>query len=227
MSDWYEQYSAALDQRDAREQAHKAYIDACMFLQHVRCGYCTNREHSDTKLADRTAGLEAREATPVQLPASPAPSTKAVERTGTPTRSKTAPPQEPESSPIDALSRIRADLATTQKARSALQAQVEELSASLKTLQLQSRTSATQIAQLTRQKTDVERRLRDRDEELRGKTKLAEDAQDEMVALGLQLNISEQKAEKLKVENEDLVQRWMKRMGEEAEKVNRDSNWGS
>ena len=67
--------------------------------------------------------------------------------------------------------------------------------------------------------------MRDRDEELRGKTKLAEDAQDEMVALGLQLNISEQKAEKLKVENEDLVQRWMKRMGEEAEKVNRDSKW--
>ena len=72
---------------------------------------------------------------------------------------------------------------------------------------------------------DVERRLRDRNEELRGKTKLAEDAQDEMVALGLQLNISEQKAEKLKVENEELVQRWMKRMGEEAEKVNRDSKW--
>lgn len=67
--------------------------------------------------------------------------------------------------------------------------------------------------------------MRDRDEELRGKTKLAEDAQDEMVALGLQLNISEQKADKLKAENEELVQRWMKRMGEEAERVNRDSKW--
>ena len=148
-----------------------------------------------------------------------------MERTSTPTRSKTAPPQEPESSPVDALTRIRADLAITQKARSTLQAQVDELSSSLKTLHLQNKSSATQIAQLTRQKMDVERRLRDRDEELRGKTKLAEDAQDEMVALGLQLNISEQKAEKLKVENEELVQRWMKRMGEEAEKVNRDSKW--
>lgn len=29
MSDWIEQYSAALTERDAREQAHKAYIDAC------------------------------------------------------------------------------------------------------------------------------------------------------------------------------------------------------
>ena len=30
MSDWLDQYSAALDERDAREQAHKQYIDACM-----------------------------------------------------------------------------------------------------------------------------------------------------------------------------------------------------
>ena len=29
MSDWIEQYSAALDVRDAREQAQKPVIDAC------------------------------------------------------------------------------------------------------------------------------------------------------------------------------------------------------
>lgn len=29
MTDWLEQYSAALDVRDAREKAHKPYIDAC------------------------------------------------------------------------------------------------------------------------------------------------------------------------------------------------------
>ena len=63
------------------------------------------------------------------------------------------------------------------------------------------------------------------DEELRGKTKLAEDAQDEMVAMGVQLNIAEEKSEKLTKENRELVERWMKRMGEEADRVNRDSNW--
>lgn len=31
MGDWIDQYSAALDARDAREQAHKSYIDACKF----------------------------------------------------------------------------------------------------------------------------------------------------------------------------------------------------
>lgn len=33
MTDWLSQYSAALDERDAREQAHKPYIDACTFEQ--------------------------------------------------------------------------------------------------------------------------------------------------------------------------------------------------
>lgn len=52
-----------------------------------------------------------------------------------------------------------------------------------------------------------------------------EQAQDEMVALGLQLNVAEEQKEKLSRENKELVDRWMKRMGEEAERVNRDSRW--
>lgn len=85
--------------------------------------------------------------------------------------------------------------------------------------------SQTQITALSKQKLDAERKLRDRDEELRGKSKLVEQAQDEMVALGLQLNLAEQRSEKLERENKELVERWMKRMGEEAERVNRDSRW--
>ena len=78
---------------------------------------------------------------------------------------------------------------------------------------------------MSRQKAEVERKLRDRDEELKGKGRLVEQAQDEMVALGLQLNVAEEQKEKLSRENEELVDRWMKRMGEEAERVNRDSRW--
>lgn len=55
---------------------------------------------------------------------------------------------------------------------------------------------------------------------------MVEGVQDEMVGLNLQLNMAEQKAEKLKGENEELVRRWMKRMGEEAEKMNEESRWG-
>lgn len=102
---------------------------------------------------------------------------------------------------------------------------MEELTASLNSVQTQSKTSTAQIAQLSRQKADGERKLRDRDEELRGKSKLVEEAQDEMVALGLQLNMAEERSEKLVKENKELVDRWMKRMGEEADRVNRDSKW--
>lgn len=123
------------------------------------------------------------------------------------------------------LSRLRTDLATTQKARSTLQAQVDELTTSLSALQADKETSTSQITLLTRQKTEAERKLRDRDEELRGKSRLVEQAQDEMVALGLQLNMAEQRSEKLTKENKDLVDRWMKRMGEEAEQMNLESKW--
>lgn len=71
----------------------------------------------------------------------------------------------------------------------------------------------------------MERKLRDRDEELRGKSRLVEQAQDEMVSLGLQLNMAEERKEQLTKENKELVDRWMARMGEEADRVNRDSRW--
>lgn len=51
------------------------------------------------------------------------------------------------------------------------------------------------------------------------------EAQDEMVALGLQLNMSEKKAERLEKDNRELTERWMRRKGEEAERMNRDSRW--
>lgn len=71
----------------------------------------------------------------------------------------------------------------------------------------------------------MERKLKDREEEIRLKSKLVEQAQDEQVALGLQLNMAEARSGKLEKENKELVDRWMIRMGEEAERVNRDSKW--
>jgi hypothetical protein len=44
--------------------------------------------------------------------------------------------------------------------------------------------------------------------------------QDELIALNLQLNIAEQQRDKIKKENKDLVDRWMRRMGQEAEAMN-------
>jgi len=176
----------------------------------------------DTALADRTA----------QLLRQPQPSTTAVhpdaqsqtlpshERNSTATKGK-----EHERNPSELLTTLRADLATTQKARSTLQTQLTDLTAELSAVSIQQRSSQNQVTALTKQVLETERKLQDRDEELRGKSKMVEQAQDEMVALELQFNLAEQRSEKLEKENKELVERWMKRMGEEAERVNRDSRW--
>ncbi|PIB00207.1 Autophagy protein 16 [Cercospora beticola] len=201
---WIEQYSAALDARDAREQAHKPYIDAY------------------TRLADRTAAQSKASALSSSTPASPA----LPDRTATPTKGRAATKSPvPEGQAAELLATLRTDLANTQRARSSLQAQVTELNTSLSQLQASHKDSTAQITSLTKQKLDVERKLRDREEEIRGKAKLVEEAQDEMVSLQLQLNMAEQRSEKLEKENKELVERWMRRMGEEAEKANRDSGW--
>ena len=65
----------------------------------------------------------------------------------------------------------------------------------------------------------------DRDDEVRQKQRLVENVHDEMAALNLELNMAEQRAERVKGENDMLVKRWMDKMGEEAEKMNKDSQW--
>jgi hypothetical protein len=44
--------------------------------------------------------------------------------------------------------------------------------------------------------------------------------QDEVMSLTLQLNMSEQNAKRLRVENKDLIDRWMARKGREADEMN-------
>ncbi|KAH9812897.1 Autophagy protein 16, partial [Teratosphaeria destructans] len=99
------------------------------------------------------------------------------------------------------------------------------LTAALDALRTQHHTATAQVTSLVRQKTEVERKLRDREDELRGKARLVTEAQDEMVALGLQLHMAEQRADALTTENEDLVARWMRRMADEADRMNTDSRW--
>ncbi|KAF7194390.1 Autophagy protein 16 [Pseudocercospora fuligena] len=204
MSDWIEQYSAALDARDAREQAHKPYIDAY------------------TRVADRAAAARQEYEASSKKPSSPLPldRTATASKRGFITRS---PP--PTQDPSDALAALRTDLANTQRARATLQTQVTDLTSQLSTLQASEKRSASQIAALQKQKLDVERKLRDREEEIKGKSKIVEEAQDEMVSLQLQLNIAERRREEVEAENKDLVERWMKRMESEVERVNRGSGW--
>ena len=113
----------------------------------------------------------------------------------------------------------------TQRTRGELEAQLNTLSAELSTLKISDTQQKQRIEQLEKMRTALERRGRDKAEELKGKGRLVEEVHDEMVALNLQLNMAEQEKEKLRKENDELTRRWMKKMEEEAKKMNERSGW--
>lgn len=122
---------------------------------------------------------------------------------------------------------------------SRLQNIVEELDQ----LKIRSSLDIKRISDLTKERLMLTTGMRDRDEELRGKAKLLEvrphgllsgitrsliclqDLHDETVSLTLQLNMAEEQSQKLRRENVELVERWMKRMGQEADAMNEDSRF--
>lgn len=120
---------------------------------------------------------------------------------------------------------MRSDLAATQRTRSELETRLNTATTELAALKATDSLQKQKIAQLEKVRVNLERRGKDRVDELRGKGKFVEDIQDEMVALTLQLNMAEQEKEKLKKENEDLTRRWVKKMEEEASRMNDRMGW--
>lgn len=163
-----------------------------------------------TKLADRTAILENAITTQTHgTEASPGSRSSA---------------QNPRASDAQ-LSRLQTDLSTAQRERNDLTTRLSRLETQLADVTSRATKADKRAAALERDKKDTDRKLKDQIEEIRGKNRLVIEAHDEMVGLNLQLNMAEERAGKLKTENEELVRRWMERMGQEAEKMNNDSQW--
>jgi DNA repair exonuclease SbcCD ATPase subunit len=132
------------------------------------------------------------------------------------------PPKSSSPAPTnDPSAQLRAQLADAQRARASLETQVSTIPG----LEAERTNQAKAIVAKDREIVLLKRKLRDQAEEIKEKKKMGEQVQDEMISLNLQVNIAEQKAEKLQNENAELVERWMKRMGEEAEKMNEQSRW--
>ncbi|KAF1812847.1 putative autophagy protein Apg16 [Eremomyces bilateralis CBS 781.70] len=205
MASWLVEYMDALAARDTTEKSQLAIIE------------------NYTQLADRAAALQSdasrRDTAPAE-PISSSPSPRPPKPTGKEPRGKdTADNVEA------ALTQLRADLATTQKSRAELQAKLEPLTKELAALKAAGMRDRRKIEGLGREKAVVERKLEDRNMELKAKAKLVEDVQDEMLSLNLQLNVAEAKSQKLRDENKELVDRWMARMGQEADAMNERSKW--
>lgn len=161
------------------------------------------------------ARAQARNREEIPLPSSPAPLV-GFRRVG-------SPPARPES---PSGTQIRQDLSKAQQERAELQTRLDVTIKELEKLRAKSKSDSKKIAQLTANVSQLTMKLRDRDEELKGKAKLVEDVQDENVTLNLQLNMADEQAKKLRKENQDLVDRWMARMGKEADQMNDQHRFG-
>lgn len=205
MADWKAQYLTALKARDEREKAEADLYDQC------------------TKLADRNAEMKAelrqiRAQAKAEAPASP-PVPPPLISYGF--RRQTAPAV-PEA---DAVAQLRQDFAKSQQDRVDLQSQVEDLQREREAATTRRKSDSKKIAQLSANVTQLTTRLRDREEELRGKAKLLVNVQDENATLNLELNQAEQEVKRVKEENKELVARWVARMAKEADKMNEESKF--
>ncbi|EEH40404.2 autophagy protein [Paracoccidioides lutzii Pb01] len=207
MSNWREEYFLALGVRDAREQANAAVYDAY------------------TRLADRTSSLHTDTPAPGVPPS-------ASHTTGSPAANrKPTPPSKTQlgtNTPLhyDQLpAAVRQDLAEAQRSRTELLDKLSRATTELEKLKKKTRADTRRIEMLVGERAQLMTRVKDRDEELRGKAKLLDNLQSELVSLNLQFNMAEERSKKLETENKELVDRWMARMGQEAEAMNKASKY--
>lgn len=203
---------------------------------------------ADTRLADRTAKL----ATPTDSSAGPgvehkqSASKEALRTVSSPSVASKQPSQETAPSLTDVLNTTRADLSEAQRSRSELQESLNRANAEFEKLRKKSAQDGRRLKAVDHERLQLQLRLKDRDEELRQKAKLLEvghalgtlecyvghwltrsiqDFQDEIATLNLQLNMADEKSSKLQRENQELVDRWMARMGQEADAMNNASKF--
>ncbi|KAK6381365.1 autophagy protein 16, interacts with Atg12p-Atg5p [Exophiala oligosperma] len=205
---------AALRERHEVEQASLTLYDYC------------------TKLADENAGLQNKAATVAAAQTTQAedaeqsPPVQPSSYLGMGIRRVTSPAAARPDSPTVVVAQIRQDLAKAQQERGDLQARLEKAVQDLDTLKAKAKVDSKRIAQLNAGLSQITVKLRDREEEIRGKAKLIESVQDENVTLNLQLNMAEERSDKLRRENKELVDRWMARMGKEADRMNEENRFG-
>ncbi|KAI0486801.1 autophagy-related protein 16 [Xylaria cf. heliscus] len=198
MPHWRDDYLASLHEAERNNPVNKDLVEAC------------------SQLADRVAALEAE---------------KAAWATGSPTSSSSAkapasskPPStsaaDPTTSTDGVVAQLRLELAEALRGRGQAQARLKTAEAELTSLRSKNRVDGRRIGDLTAERNTLTARVRDLNEELEGKKKFLKDIQDDNLTLNMELNMTIQKAAKVQAENKDLVDRWMQRMGHEADALN-------
>lgn len=170
---------------------------------------------SDSQLIDRVTALEAEKAA-LQDSQPPQRPTARQPPSGTPS------PQPADDSSTDTkpVSRLRKDLAEALRQKGQLQSRLKTAEDELARLRNQTSADSRALRSLEAERKMLSRKLRDRDDELREKKKLVADVQDELAVLNMELTVAERERKRAQDETKVLVDRWMKRMGQEAEDMN-------
>lgn len=119
------------------------------------------------------------------------------------------------------MARLRLDLAEAIRARGQFNARLQAAEDELTRLKTKTTADAKTLRELTAERRLLTIKLRDREEELRAKNKLVADVQDELAVLNMQLDIVEKRRAEKEAENKQLVERFMKRVGQEADAMNK------
>lgn len=80
----------------------------------------------------------------------------------------------PNDAGLDALAKIRSDLSEAQRSKGAMELEVQGLAEETQRLRTQSKLDRKRISDLALERANLVTRMRDRDEELKGKAKLLE-----------------------------------------------------
>ncbi|KAF7545716.1 hypothetical protein G7Z17_g8956 [Cylindrodendrum hubeiense] len=158
-----------------------------------------------SQMADRISALEAEKSSLESLIAT--------------SGKKAAQPVEP-SSNDPGVAQLKQDLAEALRSKGVTETRLRTADEELSKLRSKSKTDSKSVRDLTADKSTLTTRLKDRDYELREKRKLIEEVQDEMIAINLQMAMAEKERDRVKKENKELVDRWMKRMAQEADAMN-------
>ncbi|KAH7262596.1 autophagy-related protein 16 [Fusarium tricinctum] len=118
------------------------------------------------------------------------------------------------------VAQLKQDLAEALRSKGVTEKRLRASEEELMQLRSKHKIDTKSIRDLTADRNSLTTRLKDREYELREKRKLIEQVQDEMIALNLQMSMAEKERDKVKKENKELVDRWMKRMAQEADAMN-------
>ncbi|PFH57007.1 hypothetical protein XA68_15648 [Ophiocordyceps unilateralis] len=171
-----------------------------------------------SQMADYISALEAdKAALESRASKSPVPGSRT-------SKASTPRPQTSDAAPLPSedptIAQLRLDLAETLRSKGVADTRLRIAEAELGKLRSQTKEDARAIKELAADRTALTLRVKDREHELREKRKLLEQVQDEMITLNLQVFVAEKERDKVTKENKELVDRWMKRMAQEADAMN-------